>query len=370
MITLTKLIQDIIKEKNFISVKNFINLALYHPTLGYYQKKNPFGMGGDFVTAPQISSLFNELISLFFIYQFKKNWKENKKIYFLELGPGNGFFIKDFLTLASKVENLKNNLEVLLVEISDNLQKEQKQHINKINNDIPVQWYNNTLDALNSIPDSENNLIFVFSNEFFDAFPINQYVKYQNKWHEVCIVNKEGEENKFEFGFTHFDYTPAIKNHLQLLGYDEEIIKDGEIVEISNDAIEIFYEISRKIQRNKGTMLTIDYGYLQTQFSSSLQSLKNHQYNNVLENIGEADITYLINFELFFNIAKDCKLNVFPPITQKEFLTSIGINEKLHLLLQKTTDEGKKHLLQTSTERLTSEAQMGSLFKVFICENY
>jgi NADH dehydrogenase [ubiquinone] 1 alpha subcomplex assembly factor 7 len=370
MNSLTKLIHDIIKDKNFISIKHFINLALYHPTLGYYQKKNPFGMGGDFVTAPQISSLFNELISLFFIYQFKKNWKEGMKVYFIELGPGNGFFIKDFLTLASKIENLKNNLEVILVEISENLQAEQKKYITELKTDIPVSWHTNTLEALNTITDSDDNLIFTFSNEFFDAFPINQYIKYQNKWHEVCIVKNEKEDEKLEFGFTHFDYRTAIRNHLQLLGYDEENINDGEIIEISNDVIEIFYELSKKIKRNKGTILTIDYGYLQTQFSSSLQSLKNHQYNNVLDNIGEADITYLVNFELLFNIAVDVKLHAFPPITQKDFLTSIGIIEKLNLLFNKTTDEVKKHLLKTSTDRLISEAQMGSLFKVFICENY
>ena len=365
---LNKIIKSIIDENKFISIKSFINLALYHPEFGYYQKKNPFGVGGDFVTAPQISSLFNEMIALFFIYQFKKNWKEGKKVYFIELGAGNGFFIRDFLTLASKVSSLKDNLEVILVEISEKLQAEQKEKVANFT-DIKISWEKETLEALAKIPNSEDNLIFIFSNEFFDAFPINQYVKYQNKWHEVCVVNNEKEDG-FDFGFTHFDYTTAIKNHLKLLGYEEEAIKEGEIVEVSNEAIEIFYELAKKIKKNSGSILTIDYGFLKTEFISTLQSLKNHEYNNVLENIGDADITYLVNFELLYNIANEENLTSYPPITQKEFLTSIGITEKLKLALEKTTDEAKKHLLTTSTDRLISEAQMGNLFKVFICESY
>jgi NADH dehydrogenase [ubiquinone] 1 alpha subcomplex assembly factor 7 len=366
---LSKVIKELIKEKGFLSVSNFINLALYHPEFGYYQKKNPFGMGGDFVTAPQISSLFNEMISLFFIYQFKKNWKEGNKIYFLELGAGNGFFIRDFLKLASKVPNLMQNLEVILVEISPKLRAEQQEKVAEFKDKVQIHWEENTLIALDKIPNSDDNLIFVFSNEFFDAFPINQYVKYEDKWHEVCIVNKENEDG-FEFGFTHFDYSPAIKKHLELMGIEEEIVKDGEIIEISNDVIEIFFELMRKIKRNKGVVLTIDYGYLKTEFISTLQSVKNHQKNDVLENIGEADITYLVNFELLFHIANEEEVQAFPPMTQRDFLTSIGINEKLNLLLAKEQDDAKKHLLQTSTERLISESQMGNLFKVFICESY
>ena len=369
MTSLNKIIKDIINEKQFISVKNFINLALYHPEFGYYNNKNPFGMGGDFVTAPQISSLFNEMISLFFIYHFKKHWTEGKKIHFIELGAGNGFFIRDFLSVAIKVENLKQNLEVTLVETSPNLQKEQKEKIKDFTQDIKVNWEQDTLEAISKIPDSKENLVFIFSNEFFDAFPINQYVKYNNKWHEVCVINKEDKDG-FEFAFTHYDYTPAVKNHLSLMNIEEETIKDGEILELSNDVIEIFSELLIKIKRNNGVILTIDYGYLQTEFNSSLQSVKNHESNNVLGNIGEADITYLVNFELLFYLAKEKNVETFPPITQKDFLISIGILEKLKLLLDKETDEAKKHILQTSTDRIVAENQMGSLFKVFICENY
>jgi NADH dehydrogenase [ubiquinone] 1 alpha subcomplex assembly factor 7 len=365
---LERIIKNIIKEKGFLSISNFINLALYHPEFGYYQKKNPFGMGGDFVTAPQISSLFNEMISLFFIYQFKKNWQKGQKIHFVELGAGNGFFIRDFLKTASKVPEFLQNLEITLVEISPKLQKEQEEKVSEFQDKVKIQWEDKAINALKKIPTSKNDIVFVFSNEFFDAFPINQYIKYSGKWHEVCITNKE--EDGFEFGFTHFDYSIPIKKHLELMGIEEEIIKDGEIVEISNDVIEIFFELMRKIKQNNGVVLTIDYGYIKTEFLSTLQSVKNHQKNDVLQNIGEADITYLVNFELLYHIAKEERINAFPPITQRDFLTSIGINEKLNLALSREQDEAKKHILQTSTERLISEIQMGNLFKVFICENY
>lgn len=365
---LENFIKNLIKERGYISVSNFINLALYHPEQGYYQKKNPFGMGGDFVTSPQISSLFNEIISLFFIYQFKKNYKPGMKVYFVELGAGNGFFIKDFLTIVKKVPTFFSNLEVTLVEISNNLQDEQRKMVADFTDDVKITWQEDALTALSKIPNSEHSLVFVFSNEFFDAFPINQYIKHEGKWHEVCVILSE-DEKKFEFGFTKFDYTKAIKQHLEIMGIDEETTKDGEILEVSNDVIEIFSEVARKIKRNKGCMLTIDYGFLKTEFISTLQSLKAHKKNEVLENAGEADITYLVNFELLFHIAQNEGLTAFPPITQKEFLISIGILEKMKLSLEREKDEAKKLLIEQSTERLISESQMGSLFKVFICEN-
>lgn len=364
---ITKILDAIIKEKGFISISNFINLALYHPEFGYYQKKNPFGMGGDFVTAPQISSLWSEMISLYFIYKFKTNFPNAEKIYFLEYGAGNGFFMKDFLKTAKKVPNFYNKLEIILVEISSKLQEEQKEQLKEFT-DISISWQKDALSALTSL---KNFPIFIFSNEFFDAFPINQFIKYQNKWHEICVVKKEEKENEYDFGFTHFDYTTAIKKHLEIMDVEEENLKEGEIVEVSNDAIEIFTESIRAIKKHKGCMMTIDYGFIKSEFQSTLQSLKNHQPNNLLENIGDADITYLVNFELLYYIATKENVQSFPPITQKDFLQSIGINEKLNILLSKEKDEAKQYAITQSTERLLSKAQMGELFKVLICEqNY
>lgn len=364
---LEDIIREILKEKHYLSISSFMNIALYHPQHGYYQKKNPFGMGGDFVTSPQISSLWSEMFSLFFIYQFKKNWKPGMKVYFLELGAGNGFFIRDFLSLASKVKDLSENLEVILVEISEKLQAEQKEKLSTFKN-FNIKWEKDTLDALDSIQDSQNNLIFVFSNEFFDAFPINQFVKYNDKWHEVCVILSE-DQKSFEFGFTHFDFTEAIRKHLDVISVEEEAIKNKEFIEVSNDQIEIFTSIARKIHKNKGVAVTVDYGVIKTEFISTLQSIKNHERNEVLENIGNADITYLINFELLFSIAQNEGLKVFPPITQKEFLENIGIKEKLEMYLKRETNEAKRYALETSTARIINADQMGELFKVLIFEN-
>lgn len=366
---LNKIITEILKEKGYLSISSFINLALYHQQYGYYQKKNPFGMGGDFVTSPQISSIFNEMFSLFFIYQFKKNWQAGKKVYFIELGAGNGFFIKDFLKIASKVKDLGENLEVILVEISENLQKEQKKAVLEFEDKINIKWEAGTLEALEKIKDDENNLIFVFSNEFFDAFPINQYIKHQGKWHEICVISNEVGDG-FEFGVTNFDFTPSIKKHLSLLAIEEEAVKNGEIVEVSNDQIEVFTELVRKIKKNSGCMVTVDYGYLKTELVSTLQSLKKHAKNEVLENVGEADITFLVNFELLFYIAQSEGLSTFPPVSQKSFLESIGIKEKVAMHLAKETNEAKRHAIEVSTNRILGSDQMGELFKVLICENY
>jgi SAM-dependent MidA family methyltransferase len=290
-------------------------------------------MGGDFITAPQISSLFNEMIALFFVYQFKKRFREaGKKVYFIELGAGNGFFIRDFLTIVNKVKDFKNNLEVILIETSDNLINEQKQKVAEFAAEISIKWEKDALLAIDNIPDSGN--VFIFANEFFDAFPIDQYVKREGKWNEVCVRNKKEGEG-WEFGFSDFDFSRKVEEYLLLLNVESDAVQDGEVVEFSSEAIKIFSQLARKIKKNSGAALIIDYGYLQTQFISTLQSIKNHASNNILENVGEADITHLVNFELLFNVASREGLETFPPITQKEFLTSIGMNEKLELALQK-----------------------------------
>jgi SAM-dependent MidA family methyltransferase len=365
--TLEKIIKDLLKEKQFLSISQFINIALYHPEYGYYQKKNPFGMGGDFVTSPQISSLFNEMFSWFFVYHFKKHYKEGMKVYFIELGSGNGFFIRDFLTIAAAA-GISPHLEVILVEISDKLQEEQRKVLSPFLGTIKINWEKDTLEALNSISDDQNNLILLFSNEFFDAFPINQFLKIAGKWHEICVIPSEDGE-KLEMGYTHFDYSTAIKNHLNLIEVEEEVTKEGDIIEVSNDQIEIFTSIARKLKTNKGVAVTVDYGYNKTEFISTLQSLKNHKQNEVLENMGEADITSLVNFELFFYIAKAEGITAYPPLTQKEFLESIGIREKLKMYLDKEPNEAKRYALETSTARVIGADQMGELFKVLIMEN-
>lgn len=366
---LQKIISDIIEENGYLSLSAFINLALYHPKYGYYTQKNPFGMGGDFVTSPQISSLWSEMFSLFFIYNFKKNYRHGGKVYFMELGAGNGFFIRDFLRITSRIPELFQNMEIILVEISENLREEQKKMVKEFEGKVQIKWETDVHTALYNISILESDLFFVFSNEFFDAFPINQFIKHNGKWHEVCIVQSE-DKKEYEFGFTHFDFTEAVKSHLTLLSVEEEALKDGEIVEVSNDVIEIFTKIARQIKKGKGCVVTVDYGYLKSEFVSTLQSLKNHQKNDVLQNIGSADITYLVNFELLFYIAQHEGVHVFPPLTQKDFLESIGIKEKLSKLLEREQDDAKKYAIETSTHRIIGEDQMGNLFKVLIFENY
>lgn len=366
---LKKVIDEIIENSGYISISNLIKLALYHPLYGYYTKKNPFGMGGDFVTSPQISSIFNEMFSLFFIYHFKKNYNGKGKIYFLELGAGNGFFIRDFLKIAIKIPALFSNLEIILVEVSEPLQAEQKKILEEFNSSVKIRWEKETLVALNSIFLKETDLLFIFSNEFFDAFPINQYIKRHGRWHEIGIVHNEAKKD-YEFGLTDSDWTEVVKKHLSIISVEEESLHDNEIVEISSEAIEIFTEISRKLKESRGCAVTVDYGFLKTEFLSTLQSVQNHQQNDVLKNIGDADITYLVNFELLFYIAQNEGVNVFPPLTQKAFLESIGIREKVKRSLERELDPAKKYAIEASTHRIIGEDQMGELFKVLIFENY
>ena len=331
-----------------LPLDKFIEWALYNKNSGYYMKKNPFGKEGDFITAPNITRLFSEIIAIWVI-TFWKSVGSPKKFNLLELGAGNGEMMKVIIETLKNFPDCFNACSFIIHEKSNFLINQQKKNLNFKN----VLWIKN-IKKINSYP------TLYLANEFFDAIPIKQFFKRNGGWVERFVELKNSKKAIFK------EQKANIKKLEQNLNF--EISKNQNIIEYSPKAFEYLKIICDKIQREDGGILIIDYGYLNSKMHDTLQAINNHKYSNVLENIGNSDITYNISFNLFQKLIKKFH-NLNSVVTnQKKFLTSMGILQRAEIV-SKNIPFSKKTDLFYRIRRLIDEKQMGELFKVMLIKN-
>ncbi len=330
------------------SIDKFIESALYDKNFGYYSQRNPFGKKGDFITAPLISPLFTEMIAVWATSYWITLGKP-KKFSFVELGPGNGTFCKTFCRTLKNFPEFEKSVKIYLLERSQKLIKIQKSLIKDKN----VTWIKN----LNEI---ENGPILFFGNEFFDSIPIKQFQVKKSKIYEKFICLEKGKFKKFIFKKT----KQKIIKKLKELG----LLRKKGIIEYPQKGLKILELIIKKIHNFKGGILLIDYGYKKALGNDTLQSLKSQKKNIYYENIGKADITYLVNFELLNRFLINKKLFLNKIVDQSFFLKKLGIVERAEILAKNMSFKEKSDLYYR-LERLLSEKKMGSLFKVLFASN-
>ena len=280
-----------INKSTSLPLDKFIEFALYDKDTGYYMKKNPFGTEGDFITAPNITRLFSEIIAIW-VVTFWKSIGSPKKFNLLELGAGNGEMMKVIWATLKNFPECFNSSSFLIHEKSDFLINNQKENL-KLEK---ISWIKD-IKQVNSHP-----TIFL-ANEFFDALPIKQFFKKKEDWIERFVNLKE--ENKAEFK----EQLTDIKKIEQQLNF--EISKNQNIIEYSPDTFKYLKNICSIVNKNDGGILIIDYGYLSSKMHETLQAVNNHKHSNVLEDIGDSDITYNINFNLFDKFIEQFKKNRF-----------------------------------------------------------
>jgi cyclopropane-fatty-acyl-phospholipid synthase len=335
--------------KKDLPLDQFIDFALYDKVNGYYMKKNPFGKEGDFITAPNITRLFSEIISIW-VLTFWKSIGSPKKFNLLELGAGNGEMMKVIIETLKNFPECFNNCIFQIHEKSELLKKNQQLNLKSEN----IIWIDD-IKMNNSYP-----TVFL-ANEFFDALPIKQFFKRKEGWVER-FVNFKDEKN------AEFNEQPLnIKDIEQDLSF--EISKDQEIIEYSPSSFEYLKDISNLIKRNDGGILIIDYGYLNLKMEETLQAIKNHKHSNILEDIGDSDITYNINFNLFKRFIDQFDDLNFIITNQKKFLTSMGIIQRAEIISQNIPFSKKSDLFYR-IRRLVDEKQMGDLFKVMLIKKH
>jgi len=332
-----------------LPLDKFIEWALYDKNSGYYMKKNPFGKEGDFITAPNITRLFSEIIAIWII-TFWKSIGSPKKFNLIELGAGNGEMMKVITETLKNFPECFNACNFLIHEKSDFLINQQKKKINF----KKISW-------IKSINKTDSNPTLFLANEFFDAIPIKQFFKKKEGWVER-FVELKNLKKKAEFK----EQKTNIKKLEKSLNF--EISKNQNIIEYSPKTFKYLKAICEIIRKKNGGILIIDYGYLNSKMYETLQAINNHKYSGVLENIGNSDITYNINFSLFQKfISKFNDLNSI--ITnQKKFLTSMGILQRAEIV-SKNISFSKKTDLFYRIRRLIDKKQMGELFKVMLIKN-
>ena len=337
-----------ISKPTSLPLDKFIEWALYDKNSGYYIKKNPFGKEGDFITAPNITRLFSEIISIWSI-TFWKSIGSPKKFNLIELGAGNGEMMRVITETLKNFPECYNACNFMIHEKSNFLINKQKKNLNA----EKISWIKD-IKKINSYP------TLYLANEFFDAIPIKQFFKKNEGWVERFVELKNSKKAEFK------EQKINITKLEQSLNF--EISKKQKIIEYSPETFKYLKTICEIIQRNGGGMLIIDYGYLSSKMQETLQAVNNHKYSDVLENIGDSDITYNISFNLFQKFTSQF-YNLDSIVTnQKKFLTSMGILQRAEII-SKNIPFSKKTDLFYRIRRLIDEKQMGELFKVMLIKN-
>lgn len=326
---LETIIRQEIQEKGPISQSRFMELALFHPIHGYY--KSQTAVGQDFTTSPEISQVFGELIGAWALDYYEK-LGQPKTLTLVELGPGKGTLMADFLRMANISPSFSQALNVYMVEINPLLKGIQQ-------STIPHSL--NYVEDFDHIPDSDDPLIII-ANEFFDVLPANCYTRKENILYEKCI---DFQEDQLCF---------TLLKRVENKGPDQTW-------EESPMALRLMKKISTRLLKQKGAFLCFDYGYTQ-EVGESLQALFQKEPSHPFTHIGKADLTCHIPFGRFKEIALLHGLGVQGPLPQGKFLENMGFTLRNEMLKRQNPSE--KENLEIAATRLMHPQQMGMHFKV------
>ncbi|WP_193172748.1 class I SAM-dependent methyltransferase [Nisaea nitritireducens] len=327
-----------------LTVARYMREALLHPEHGYYTTREPFGVAGDFITAPEISQVFGELIGLWCAAVWQQAGSPSK-IALVEFGPGRGTLMADALRAARIVPGFRDAIDVHLVEASPRLRALQRATLP----DIDVTWH----DGPETLP---NQPSIVLGNEFFDALPIRQLIHRGGAWQERCI---HLDEINGQLGWTD---RPA---PVELTGLAPSTLSpaDGDIFEICEGGRIVAEQISRHIARCGGAGLFLDYGHGKSAFGDTFQALRGHQYVDVLDRPGTADLTAHVDFDALLDSAASGGCICFGTVTQGQFLSALGIEARVETLVSNASP-AQAATIRSGARRLIEPAEMGTLFKV------
>ncbi len=318
MTALGREIAAMIAEDGPMSVERFMTLAAMHPEHGYYRTRVPIGAQGDFTTAPEIHQMFGELIGLW-AAEVWRAMGEPAVVRLVELGPGRGTLMADFLRAARVAPGFRKALDVHLVEMSEPLAAEQHRALQTAG--VPIAWH----ESVESLPSGPTLII---ANEFFDALPVRQYVRVPAGWCERLVgLNADGA--------LCFGLAPAPQSGLTASADPEATPAVGAIVEIGLVGQRLMGRLAGHIAAERGALLVIDYGHAETKPGATLQAMKDHRPTDPLDEPGEADLTAHVDFAALARAATAAGACVHGPVTQGTFLGRLGLFERAQALKRK-----------------------------------
>jgi len=341
-------IKSLIAANGPISVTDYFALCLADPEHGYYRTRNPFGRDGDFVTAPEVSQLFGEMLGVFMINTWQRHG-EPRDVRLVEIGPGRGTMMADMLrVIARAAPNLYETATVHLVETSALLKLTQMETLSSHGD--KVSWH----ESFDGVPDG---FTLLAANELFDAIPIRQFVKTPNGFHERMVGLDENDELCFTLGVATLD--PA------MLPQGISPPADGEIFEVAPARQSVMLTICERLIAHHGTALIIDYGHMVTNFGDTLQAVRAHEYDPPLAHPGHADLTSHVDFENLARTSLAAGVHLNGCMHQGDFLVGLGIEQRA-ASLGRDKDEKTQAEIVEAVHRLAGAGNgyMGELFKV------
>lgn len=324
-----------------VSIADYMQECLLHPKYGYYATRDPFGQQGDFITAPEISQMFGELLGLC----LAQAWLDRgapSTFTLAELGPGRGTLMADILRATRSVPGFHAAMDLHLIEASPTLRGIQSKTLG----DYQITWHDN----LTELPEAP---LFLVANEFLDALPIRQFIRDGNGWRERRVGLTE-TQNALSFGVGDMTEVAALAHRLA-------DTNDGDLVEINAPASAASAEISRRIHNSGGLALLIDYGGWQSK-GDTFQALVDHAYADPLIGPGDADLTAHVEFEPLVREALNAGIEASGMTEQGVFLERLGITGRAQALAQNMNGITLDNHI-AAHRRLTHPEEMGRLFK-------
>lgn len=331
-------LRRLIRTNGPMSVADYMALALGDPEHGYYVTRDPLGAAGDFVTAPEVSQMFGEIVGAWLIDVWRRGGAPDP-VNLVELGPGRGTLMADILRVARHAPDFLAALSVHLVETSPVLRERQAEALQSAG--AAPSWH----AAFRDVPVGPTLLV---ANEFFDALPIRQFVRL-DAWRERVVGLDQRDRLVFGIGPDVLRYGPEAP--------------PGSIFEVRPVADALIAEIAGRIAAEGGAALVIDYGHAESAPGETLQAVRQHAFADPLAAPGQADLTAHVDFAALARAARRSGGACHGPITQGAFLTALGLEARAARLAA-TADQATRQALTDAVERLAGPEEMGSLFKV------
>ncbi len=324
-------LEQLILSSSPMTLGEFTTLALIHPEYGYYINRDPLGVAGDFTTAPEISQMFGELIGAWIVDIWMQMGKP-ASFNLIEAGAGRGTLMADIMRVCKGVHGFNDAAQIHFIEASRLLKDKQHAALKGHN----VIWH----DAIADI--SVDNPCIILGNEFLDALPIEQLRRSASGW-QKRVITVDNDKLVFDWAIA--------ENELVKLLPSKTV--SNEIYEVAPARKGFINECEVLLKANGGVALFVDYGYDRSHYGDTLQAVKAHEFVDVLEDVGNCDVTSHVDFDA---LSRHSNVSVTRIATQGSFLKSLGINHRAKAINASNAD----------LNRLVGADQMGELFKV-IC---
>ncbi|KAI8093839.1 S-adenosyl-L-methionine-dependent methyltransferase [Halteromyces radiatus] len=369
-----------------MTVAHYIRQVLVNPLSGYYMHGDVFGQQGDFVTSPEISQMFGELCGIWYLTEWMRLGKP-AKTQIIEFGPGRGTLMSDMIRTWRQFPYFYKTISgIHLIEASPGLRKMQRANLvqGSLDTDvkrietketagmnptesistqdgIKISWH----DGIELVPEQWS---FIMAHEFFDALPVHSFEKTSEGWRELLVDIDDTNETEYNFRLVR---SPADTMAGKFYMKDETYTsyKVGDRIEISPDSWTMATQMAKLVNTHGGSGLLIDYGQDYAQ-GDTLRAIRKHKFVHPMTEPGSADLSVDVDFNaLKVNMRKDTDISVHGPVTQSEFLQSLGIQVRMEMLLKNATSRASRNSIIEGFKRLLDPSAMGRIYKVLAFSN-